>query len=197
MKIRSFLAFNISDEMKSELKSIIGLIAPKIGEVRWVQDDLMHCTLRFFGEVEEELLFGKLSDTIEREVRHQSPIELVGRGIGVFPNWRYPKVLWAGLTGDTEAMISLHAKLEEAFKALELKPDPRNLRLHLTLARAKKSSFKGKDQLMPLVEKLVAREFGEIRVDQLILYKSELTPEGPNYIPLRTFALGGGRTNGK
>ena len=34
MKIRSFLAFNISDEMKSELKSIVGLVAPKIGEVR-------------------------------------------------------------------------------------------------------------------------------------------------------------------
>ena len=67
--------------------------------------------------------------------------------------------------------------------------------MHLTLAKAKKSSFKGKDQLMPLVEKLVAREFGEIEIDQLILYKSELTPEGPIYTPLRTFALGGGVPN--
>lgn len=191
MKIRSFLAFNISGEMKLELKSIIGLVAPKIGDVRWVREDLMHCTLRFFGEVEEEMLLGKLSDTIEREVRHQSPINLVGRGIGVFPNWRYPKVLWAGLTGDTESVISLHAKLEEAFKILKLKKDPRTLRLHLTLARAKKSSFKGKEQLMPLVEKLMAREFGEIEINQLILYKSELTPEGPTYTPLRTFTLGG------
>ena len=65
------------------------------------------------------MLLGKLSDTIEREVRHQSPIHLVGRGIGVFPNWRYPKVLWAGLTGDTESVISLHAKLEEAFQNSE------------------------------------------------------------------------------
>jgi len=192
MKIRSFLAFNISDEMKSELKSISEVIEPRIGDVRWIKEDLMHCTLRFFGDLEEDLLLGKLSDTIAREVRHQSPIHLMGRGLGVFPNWRYPKVLWAGLGGDVEEIISLHAKLEAAFRNLNLEKDPRELRLHLTLAKAKKSSFKGKKQLMPLVEKLVTMEFGEINITELVLYGSERTPDGPIYTPLRRFPLGDG-----
>jgi 2'-5' RNA ligase len=190
MKVRSFLAFDISDEMKSEIRSIITLLSSKVKGVRWVKPELMHCTLRFFGDVEEEVLLGALSKVIEREVRHQSPMHLVGRGVGVFPNWRYPKVLWAGLTGDTEAVASLHAKLEQAFKEFGFPKDPRALRLHLTLGRAK-TGFKGRAPLMQTVEKMTNREFGELMVRSLTLYKSVLTPEGPIYTQLRSFPLGG------
>ncbi|MFA4874765.1 MAG: RNA 2',3'-cyclic phosphodiesterase [bacterium] len=189
MKIRSFLAFDIPPKMQAELGSIIGLLSQKTHDVKWVKTELMHCTLRFFGEVEEELLTGKLSQVIEREVRHQAPIHLFGHGIGVFPNWRYPRVLWAGLAGDTEAVISLHAKLEETFEELGLHRDPRALRLHLTLGRAR-SSLKDCEPLVHLVEKLAEREFGEVDVNALTLYKSVLTREGPVYTALQTFPLG-------
>lgn len=190
MKIRSFLAFDISDEMKSELASIISFLSSKVNAVRWIDPKKMHCTVRFFGDVEEDLLLGKVSDVIEREVRHQSPISLNGRGIGVFPNWRYPRVLWAGLHGDTESVISLHARLEEAFEEFGFKNDKRALRLHLTLGRAK-PRFKGGKALMQVVEKMGEKEFGMITIDSLTLYKSVLTKEGPVYTPLRKFPLGG------
>jgi len=190
MKIRSFLAFDISDEMKKGLVSIISLLSSKVKGVKWIRPELMHCTVRFFGDVEEELLLGKLSNVIGQEVRHQSPISLVGRGVGVFPNWRYPKVLWAGLHGDTESVISLHAKLEEAFEDFGFKEDKRVLRLHLTLGRAK-SKFKGGKTLMKVVEKLGEKEFGKIVVDSLTLYKSVLAKEGPIYTVLKRFPLGG------
>ncbi len=191
MKIRSFLAFDLSDEVKGELKSLIALLEPKSKEVRWVQPERVHGTVRFFGDVEEELLLGKLSEVIARELRHQAPMHLVGRGLGVFPNWRYPKVLWAGLAGDTDAMRSLHRRLEEAFGEFGFAPDDREFRLHLTIGRAKKARFKGREALMQMVEKMADREFGEIAVDALVLYRSELTPDGPIYTPLKRFSLGG------
>jgi len=189
MKIRSFLAFDIPEEMKEELGSVIELLSPKVKGVKWVKPRKMHCTIRFFGNVEEDLLMGRLSDVIAREVRHQSPIHLSDHGIGVFPNWRYPRVLWAGLTGETDAMISLHAKLEEAFDEFGIKKDPRELRLHLTLGRAR-SAFKNKEALVGLVEKMAEKEFGEFDVKELVLYKSELTKDGPIYTSLKRFSLG-------
>jgi len=190
MKIRSFLAFDLTDEIKQGLGQIIGLLSSKTKEVKWVQPQLMHCTMKFFGDVEEDRLAGDISRVIEETIRNQAPIHLKGVGIGVFPNWRYPRVIWAGLTGEVEAAIALHERLESAFEPFGLKRDDRQFRLHLTLGRAK-SPLKNCSALVTLVEKLVGKEFGEFDVDHLTLYKSVLTREGPIYTALREFKLGG------
>ncbi len=189
MKIRSFLAFDISDEMRGELASIIALLSKKVSGVKWIEPKLMHCTVRFFGEVEEDVLMGKLSEVIERELRHQAPMSFLGKGIGVFPNWRYPRVLWAGLSGDTDSALSLHAKLEEAFEEFDFEKDERAFRLHLTLGRAKKE-FKDVGGFAQLVEKLTEKEFGKTSVNSLSLYKSVLGSDGPVYTLLKRFPLG-------
>lgn len=190
MKHRSFLAFDITDEMRAQFAQLIALLAPKGRGVRWVKPERMHCTLRFFGDVEEELLLGPLSEVIEREVRHQAPIRLRGQGVGVFPNWRYPRVFWAGLVGEAEAVVSLQARLEEAFGPFGFPRDPRAFRLHLTLGRTK-SPLKGCQPLMQVVEKLADRAFGELEISALTLYKSVLAKEGPTYTALRRFPFGG------
>lgn len=190
MKHRAFLAFDITDHMRAELAQVIGLLSTKTKGVRWVKPDLMHCTLRFFGEVDEDILDGRLSEVIAATVLHQAPIHILGEGIGCFPNWRYPRILWAGLGGDTEAMISLHARLEESFGEFGFQSDPRALRLHLTLGRAK-SALKSCEPLIQVVEKLTDRRFGEFNVSALTLYKSVLTKDGPVYTALRKFPFGG------
>jgi 2'-5' RNA ligase len=190
MKIRSFLAFDIPEKLKAELTSVIDLFSPKVKGIKWIAPERMHCTVRFFGNIEEDVLLGKLSDMIARELRHQSPIHLEGHGIGVFPNWRYPRVLWAGLAGETDAIISLHAKLEDAFREFGLKKDPRELRLHLTLGRAK-SAFREKEPLISLVERMTEKAFGAFNVAELVLYRSDITKDGPVYTALKKFPLGG------
>ncbi len=191
MKIRSFLAFDLTEDIRKELGALISIMAAKSKDVKWVAPALMHCTMKFFGDVEEDLITGDLSKAIADTVRHQSPLHLKGVGIGVFPNWRYPRVIWAGLTGDVDAAIALHERLETVFEPFGLKKDERAFRLHLTLGRAR-SPLKHCGALVALVEKLVDREFGELTVDRLTLYKSVLTREGPVYTPLKQFPLGGG-----
>lgn len=190
MKLRSFLAFDISEEVRKELASLITLLEPKAKGVKWIKPELMHCTINFFGDVEEDLLMGDISQAIEKTVEGQQKINLKGVGIGVFPNWRYPKIIWAGLTGEVELAISLHDRLVAALEKFGLKKDERVFRLHLTLGRAK-TPLKHCEGLINLVEKLAGREFGYILVDKLTLYKSVLTREGPIYTELREFKLGG------
>lgn len=189
MKIRSFLAFDITDKMKTELASVISILSPKTKCVRWVKPELMHCTLRFFGDVEEEFLLGNISKTVKEQVKHQSPIHLEGRGVGAFPNWRYPRVLWAGLIGEVESMMSLHTRLEEEFEGFGFEKDPRSFRLHLTLGRAK-SQMKNCQSFMQVVEKMADLNFGDVTVKSLTLYRSELTREGSIYTALRKFDFG-------
>jgi RNA 2',3'-cyclic 3'-phosphodiesterase len=192
MKIRSFLAFDIPEPIKAELAEVIGVLSPRIRDVRWIKPEYLHCTLRFFGNVEEELLHGKLSEMIAREVLHQSPVRMSCSGLGVFPNWRYPRILWAGIGGDTESVISLHAKLEDAFEEFGFEKDPRLLRLHLTLGRSR-GPFRECEGLMNLVEKMAEKDFGEFDMKGLVLYKSVLSREGAIYTPLRSFPLGGAK----
>ena len=80
MKIRSFLAFDIPEEIKAELGKLIELFAPKVKGVKWVKPELMHCTIRFFGDMDEEMLMGDLAKRIEKEVRHQSPLRRIVDG---------------------------------------------------------------------------------------------------------------------
>lgn len=189
MKIRSFLAFDITNKMKAELASVIAILSPKTKCVKWVRPELMHCTLRFFGEVEEELLLGDVSKTIKEQVKHQSPIHLEGRGVGAFPNWRYPRVLWAGLIGEVESMMSLQTRLEEEFENFGFEKDHRAFRLHLTLGRAR-SQMKNCQSFMQVVEKMADLNFGDVTVKSLTLYKSELAREGPIYTALSKFDFG-------
>ncbi len=190
MLIRSFLAFDISEKVKKELAELIDLLSKKSKGIKWIKPELMHCTIRFFGNVEEELLMGNISSILEEVIKRHPPFHLKGVGVGVFPNWRYPRVIWAGLVGDVETAIDLHVKIEAALRPFNLKKDEREFRLHLTLGRAK-SPLGGCEGLVALLEKMADREFGEFDVDHLTLYKSVLTRDGPIYTPLRKFKLGG------
>lgn len=190
MKIRSFLAFDISEEMRTELASLIEILVGKAQGIKWLKPDLLHCTLKFFGDVEEDLLMGDISRIIEDALKHQAPLKLHGSGLGVFPNWRYPRIIWAGLTGDTEAANNLFTRIDAALERFHIQRDNRrNFRLHLTLGRVK-ARLKDPAPLMSFVEKQIARSYGDITVNELVLYKSVLTKEGPIYTPLRKFAFG-------
>jgi len=190
-KIRSFLAFDIPDAMKKELGGVIEVLSTKVTKgVKWVDPKIIHCTLKFFGDVEEELLLDGISQTITHELKSQAPFAFHGMGLGVFPNWRYPRVIWAGLTGDTEAASSLYKRLENAFVKYKIPADNRRaFRMHLTIGRVK-SKLKDPAPLMSFVEKQVDRAFGDFSVDKLTLYKSVLTKEGPIYTPLKEFQFG-------
>lgn len=190
MKLRSFLAFTIPVAVQASLAAMMKLMAARADGFSWVAPDRLHCTLKFFGAVEETLLAGEITRVIDAVTAEQSPIELHATGIGAFPNWRYPRVIWAGMSGETEAALSLHEKLEHAFAPLGVQQDERAFRLHFTLARAK-GRRKGVTELMQLVEKQAGQHFGAVAVDRLTLFKSVLTPNGSIYTPLKVFPLRG------
>lgn len=184
-RIRSFLAFDVPPDVKKKLGRLIADFSKKETGVKWMPAENLHVTMKFFGDIEEDLLMGDISNAIEKVTVNTLPIRIDCSGIGVFPNWKYPRVIWAGFIGDVEPVLDLSGALEKALAGFPVKKDERAFRLHLTIGRAKE--IKSSGLLMTLINELGPINFGSVNIDHLTLYKSVLTKEGSVYTSLRRF----------
>jgi 2'-5' RNA ligase len=105
------------------------------------------------------------------------------RGLGVFPDLRYPRVVWAGIRKGADELRIVFDQLEPDLRQLGFKPDSKGFSAHLTLARIKTGRNKG--ELARFIQDSADFDFGVVRADCLRLKKSVLTPKGPIYSTLR------------
>lgn len=186
--IRAFLAMTIPQKVRQKLGALTHEFRQKTPEVHWIPSDKLHVTLFFFGNVDEKKLLEEMVPAVQRVISSEPPLDLACGGIGVFPNWKYPKIIWAGITGDTDRLLLLHDHLNHILAPFDLKKDRRLFRPHLTIGRADK--IRKDAQIVRLTEQLGPIEFGHIPVKDLTLFRSELTKEGAVYTPLRVLPLG-------
>jgi 2'-5' RNA ligase len=149
----------------------------------------MHLTMKFFGNIEEEQV-ADVSSVMEEVAAKKKAFTLCVGGLGAFPSIRNPRVIWLGLQGWEENLLPLQRDLETKLAAVGFPPEERPYRPHLTLGRVK--SLKGKGNLVDLIEREGDANFEPFVVDQIVLFKSDLRPDGPIYTPLTTRELLGG-----
>lgn len=183
-----FLALDIPTSVQRALTALVRDLRQYAEDLDWMDPERLHITMRYFGALQPADLQGPLVQRIGALARSWQPAKLLCGGIGVFPNWKYPRVVWAGFLGDTAPVLDLHDALNIVLADLPLEPDRRAFRLHLTLGRAK--AIRGKVSLVKRVESLGLLQFGDVPVTQLTLYKSELTPAGSVYTAIERFQLG-------
>ncbi len=153
--------------------------------LRVVAPENLHITLKFLGNVDEGLV-PSIVEVIERSCDGVHPSVLDLRGTGAFPSLRAPRVLWVGVEGG-EGLVAVARGLEEGLQRLGFERERRRFSPHLTVARVKRP--KGKAELVRLMESYHNQEFGEQRVDEILLKRSELTPSGPIYSTLAKVVL--------
>jgi RNA 2',3'-cyclic 3'-phosphodiesterase len=185
--IRAFLAIAPPKEIHEEMARIQKRLQQAIqGAIRWVRTDSIHLTLKFFGDIGAEDV-GPLSATIEKGIRGVAPFSLDIRGVGVFPDARRPRVLWLGTAGDTERLTMTVRNLDRGFADLGFAPEERPFRAHWTLARIK--SPQGLTGVARALETERETQAGAFTVNALVLFKSELRPQGAVYTRLAEYAL--------
>jgi 2'-5' RNA ligase len=108
-------------------------------------------------------------------------------GVGVFPNIRSPRVLWAGVKGNDE-LTGLQQEIETGMTSLGFKQEKRRFRPHLTIGRFKSS--KGAGVLIDNLERSKDIEIGSIDVRALYLMRSDLSPAGARYTRIAEIPLG-------
>ena len=182
-EIRSFLAFDIdSESVLKRMTEVQGLLVKTGADLKVVEPKNIHMTLRFLGNISP----GTVDRIFEGMKRVQFvPFDVKIRGVGAFPNARYPRVVWAGITEGADQLRSIFSQLEPSLRSLGFAPDPKGFSPHLTIARVR--SGRNKAELARFISENEEYEFGVVRAACLRLKKSDLTRQGPIYSTLREF----------
>ncbi|MGA2517585.1 MAG: RNA 2',3'-cyclic phosphodiesterase [Thermodesulfobacteriota bacterium] len=186
--IRSFLAIELPKPILRKIEEVEADLKSAHADVRWVNPEKIHLTLKFFGNIEESRI-DSIFKSIEEPVRNIPPFSLKVQGIGAFPSMKSPRVIWMGLVNGSQILISLQKEIETPLEKIGFQSEDRPFHPHLTLGRVKSS--RGKDDLVGRMEKHKEGEFGDFQVERVILFKSDLKPSGPIYTPLGELGLGG------
>lgn len=179
--IRSFIAFDMDNELVlKKIADTQSLLNEAGADLKLVDPKNIHITIRFLGNITQSAV-----EKIYEEMKKVqfTTFEVKIQGIGAFPNTRYPRVLWAGITEGVNQLRSIFAQLEPCLHSLGFAPDPKGFSPHLTIARVK--SGRNKVELARFVNENAHCEFGTIRAACLRLKRSDLTPRGPIYSTLK------------
>ena len=167
--MRLFVAVTLGDTIETQASAALPRLKGLAPRARWVPPTNLHLTLSFLGEVEAERV-PAVKDVLTRVGPAHAPLVLRIEGGGSFGTPAHPRVLWAGVGGDTKALGALQADVAEGLKPLGFEPEHREYAAHLTLARAKVP--RGDRQLAECVHALQGEKWGEARVDRLLLFES-------------------------
>ena len=185
--IRSFLAIELPKPILRKIEEVQGDLRSTRADVRWVNPEKIHLTLKFFGNIEESKI-EPIFKSIEEPIRNTLPFSLEVRGVGAFPHLRNPRVIWMGLVDGREVLVSFQKQIETQLEKIGFQPEDRPFHPHLTLGRMKSS--RGKEELVGRMERHKEEEFGDFQVERVILFKSDLKPSGPIYALLKEIKLG-------
>jgi len=179
--VRCFVAFDIDNEaVRSRLTEMQALLIKTGADLKVVEPENIHMTLRFLGDVRLDSV-EKIFEAMKKALF--SPFDVKIHGVGAFPDVRYPRVVWAGITQGANDLRSISSQFEPHLHALGFAPDPKGFSPHLTIARVR--SGRNKVELAKFVTENVDFEFGVVRAASLRLKKSVLTPRGPIYSTLK------------
>ena len=182
MAMRCFIAFEVPEDFQESLGGIQAKLRAAGADVKWALARSIHLTVKFLGDVRDEDV-PKTCDVMSAVAAAARPMELSIRGLGTFPPGGTPRVVWAGLTGDVEPLVTLVASLERGIAdAVGIAPEARPFHPHLTVGRVR--SARGADRLLKALASAGPADVGTFTADELVLFMSELTREGPVHTPM-------------
>ncbi len=150
-------------------------------DFRWQDEEQLHLTLRFVGEVERPSA-DDLADALGGVRAGRFAIRI--NGIGRFEQ-RNSGALWAGVE-PKEPVAALAAKVERACQRVGIEPERRAFHPHITLARWKRRSAPAANAFLDRSRALATPAF---TVDSFILYESHLSRHGAHYEAVAEFPL--------
>lgn len=191
--VRVFIALDLPQPAKDALRQTVEQLLPGLPNgIRWVDPAGIHLTLKFLGDVDKALVEPLLEAMGQAAAKFpQSPIFLRLANLGVFPNFREPRVLWAGVDGELDALRDLQQLVDESISSLGFSRESRPFRPHLTLGRVR-------DQVPAQERNQIGRVFQTSsivptdgwRSREIHLIRSTLTPQGAIYDSIGSKPIG-------
>ena len=174
--MRLFIAFDVDSNITSILKKLQHSMN---SSNRLSFPHSFHLTLKFLGEVSDDLL-PKILSALSQIKFNSFDAQL--SNMGVFPNKSFIRVVWVGLDPE-DKIICLQSEIDSCLDQFGFKKDIK-FHPHLTVARVKFL-----EDSLKFLDSIDALKFDKacFKVNSFKLYKSDLTQAGPVYTCLGDF----------
>ena len=184
--MRLFVAVNLPAATREAIYADAAALRSATSAVSWVAAPLLHVTLKFLGD-QSDVLVPDFESALTIVAAQHPPLEIRTTEFGAFPNFRSARVVWVGMTGETE-LRALARGLDQVFEGLGVPSESRAFKAHLTLGRAKGAMSADESRALAAAAAL-PREARSFAVRTVDLMHSELGPGGPRYSVLASAPL--------
>ena len=184
--MRLFFAIDPGSECRRSIATFIDELRGTTTRIRWVNENKLHITLAFLGDVIESQL-PQLNESARNFVSRSSKFSAQIQGGGVFPDWRRPRVVWLALR-DGDDLQRLGNDVVSMCAGLGF-PSDHPFRAHLTIGRV--TDRLAEPEREPLRAKLETATTHHFDVTRVLLMRSVLGRAGSVYSELASFPLGG------
>ncbi|MBI5184852.1 MAG: RNA 2',3'-cyclic phosphodiesterase [Nitrospinae bacterium] len=184
--VRAFIAISLPPHVQELGVQVRERFRECEASISWVQPQNVHLTIKFLGNVEEEKI-GPIGKALEKAIGGARAFSMNINEVGVFPNIKFPRVIWMGVDEPTRTLINLENRISAEMETLGFPKEEKKFTPHITLGRIK--SHKGKNKLMEIIQSQRMLYCDEALVEDVKLYKSELKPTGAVHSVLASFSL--------
>jgi 2'-5' RNA ligase len=148
----------------------------------------IHLTLKFLGNISVSSI-PDVTRVMEESAFGIPPFRLEVKGLGVFPDARRVRVVWVGMEGELDILISLQKRLDSELVTLGFSPETRPFTAHLTLARMRDEASPSERQAIGQLAAATDFNGGSFVVESVSLMKSQLTRDGAVYSRMASVQL--------
>ena len=182
MKIRTFLALELSQTVRNKLSAQAELISKhdKLQQIQWLPKENYHLTLAFLGKV-EYILLNSLQLKLEQNLSSNKAVPFRFSEITPFPFSGTPKIA-AAMLEHSDGLMQFQHNTAKCVHAFGISLERRRFTPHVTLGRLKSRSRKS-----------LAFQPQQIYLDgvseKVVIFQSELAPKGAVYTSLGEISL--------
>ncbi len=175
--VRAFLSIDIEERaLLSRILQIQQKLNPQGAKMKLVEPDNIHFTIRFFGDTPIARI-DQIQDCL-KQIKI-TPFEINIVGVGAFPNRRKPRVIWIGVTDNSQLIVDLKSRVDNLLIESGYQAEKEKFTPHATIARVR--TIKDSSQIVRNLEELASESVGIMTVESISMKKSTLTSSGPIY----------------
>ena len=187
--MRVFIAVDIDEHIRKALgnlqSQLQGEIDVRKSDIKWVNPESIHLTLKFLGEIKDEQA-AEVCDIIKQVAQRHNSFELAVESLGCFGG-KSARVGWVATAAGTDELAHLQKHIEKQLAQAGWPPENRQFTGHLTLCRIRnpKAGF----ELAQVAQNYGDYKLGITYIDSVTVYQSQLMPKGPIYTQLGNYKL--------
>ncbi len=174
--MRLFVAVELDEATRQNLATEQARLLQTVAGVKWVSPAMIHLTLVFLGDVFSEQV-PEITRVLDTEASATAPFAIEVTGLGTFGRSLCPRVVWVGLRQGAAEVTALQGRIAQELRALNLSLVSRPFHPHFTLGRVK--SPREAEGLDAALTRSADTVFGVVKVERVLLMRSELLPHGP------------------